>query len=82
MVIVAAQRTAVSVHRVLNLHRVLMRASQAVKTVAQRLVIARRVRSQIVNHARSAVTAITARLAIVHHARLVATVTSERLAPR
>ena len=78
----AAQRTAVSVHRVLNLHRVLMRASPAVKTVAQRLVIARRVRSQIVNHARSAVTAITARLAIVHHARLVATVTSERLAPR
>lgn len=82
VVIVAVQRTAVSVHRVLNLHRVQMRASQAVKTVAQRLVIARRVRSQIVNRAHSVVTAIAVRLAIALRARLAATVTSERLAPQ
>lgn len=82
VVIVAVQRTAVSVHRVLNLHLVLMRASQAVKTVAQRLVIARRVRSQIVNRAHSVVTARAVRLAIALRARSVATVTSERLAPQ
>ena len=82
VVIVAVQRTAVSVHRVLNLHRVQMRASQAVKTVAQRLVIARRVRSRIVNRAHSAVTAITVRLAIALRVRLAAIVTSERLAPQ
>jgi hypothetical protein len=80
VVIVAVQRTAVSVHRVLNLHRVLMRASQAVKTVAQPLVTARRVRSRIVNRAHSAVTAITVRLAIVLPARSVATVSPVHLA--
>lgn len=80
--IVAVQRTAVSVHRVPNLHRVLMRASQAVKTVAQRSVIARRVRSLIVNRAHSAGDRDNRSLAIALRARSVAIVTSEHLAPQ
>jgi hypothetical protein len=76
----AAQRTAVSAHRVPSSHRVQMQDSQAVRTVAQPLVIARRAHLRIVNRVHSAVTAKTVRSVTVLRAPSAATVTNVHLA--